>query len=208
AVPRSPRRPRVRGGLRPGAGGGLAGPGMCGLGARERVGGLTDARLDLERHRIRGLRCDAMRKRLRANLGGRWLARTQRLIEAGEDRLDANEAIGLDVDIGSLLAVAQAARRVVHLYRAGLRAVLPSTDVVGQAGANGENDVSGLEQFHSQRSDVAAGAADSEFVVVKQAARRKRVGEHGTTTVGQLQHGLPRASTQDAATTEDDRPLG
>jgi hypothetical protein len=45
-------------------------------------------------------------------------------------------------------------------------------------------------------------------VVVKQAARRKRVGEHGTAAVGQLQHGLPRASAQYAATTEDDRPLG
>ena len=34
------------------------------------------------------------------------------------------------------------------------------------------------------------------------------MGEHGTAAVGQLQHGLPRASAQYAATTEDDRPLG
>src|SRR5215510_7034474 len=54
----------------------------------------------------RGLSRDAMRERLRANLGGRRLARAQRLVEAREDRLDANEAIGLDVDVGRLLAVA------------------------------------------------------------------------------------------------------
>ena len=106
----------------------------------------------------------------------------------------------------AFLAVA-CARGVVNLNGAGLGEVVPSADVVGQARAHRENDVGGLEQFHAQRRDVAASAADRKLVIVKEAACRKSVGEHGAATVGELQHGFPGAGTEHAATAQDDRPL-
>ena len=48
---------------------------------------------DVERHRVRRLGRDAMRQLLRADGRRRRLADAQLLVEAGKDRLDADERI-------------------------------------------------------------------------------------------------------------------
>ncbi len=104
-------------------------------------------------------------------------ADAQLLIEAGKDRLDADERVRFDVDVGGLLSVAQAAWRIVHLNLAGVRKIVPAADVVGQARADREHDVGGLVHLPAQRREIAAGGAEPERMRVEQTAHRQRVGE-------------------------------
>src|ERR1700722_298154 len=87
---------------------------------------------DVEWHGIRRLGRDAMRELFRAYRRRRRFSGAQLLVEAGKDRLDAGERIRSDVDVGGLLAIAQAARRIVQLDLDGLAPVVPATDVIGQ----------------------------------------------------------------------------
>src|SRR5262249_3823797 len=132
---------------------------------------------DVEWHRIRRLGRNAMRELLRADGRRRRFANAQLLVEAGKDCLEADERICTDVDVGSLLPIAQAAWGIVQLDLAGLCPPVPATDVVGQAGADREYDVRGLVHLPAQRREVAAGGAEPERMVVKKTARRQRVGE-------------------------------
>src|SRR5712691_12472571 len=118
-----------------------------------------------------------MRQLLGAYRRRRRFANAQLLVEAGKDRLDADERIRSDVDVGGLLPIAQAAWGIVQLDLAGLCEVVPATDVVGQARADREHDVRGLVHFPAQRGEVAAGGAESERMVVEKTARGQRVGE-------------------------------
>src|SRR5690242_7330030 len=103
-----------------------------------------------------------MRQLLRADRRRRRFAHTQLLVEAGEDRLDAGQRIRSDVDVGSLLSVAQAAWRIVQLDLAGLCEVVPATDVVGEARADREHDIRGLVHLLAQRREVTAGDTEPE----------------------------------------------
>ena len=143
----------------------------------DRLARIEQAGRDVELHRVRRLGRDAMRQLFRADGRRRRLAGAELLVEAGKDRLDAGQRIRLDVHVGGLLPVAQAARRIVQLDLEGLAPVVPATDVVGQAGADREHDVRGLVHLPAQRREIAAGDAEPERMVVEQAARRQRVGE-------------------------------
>ena len=98
---------------------------------------------DVELHRVRRLGRDAMRELLGADRRRRRFAGAQLLVEAGKDRLDADERIRLDVEVGGLQPIAQAARGIVELDLVGLRPEVPAADVVGQARADREHDVRG-----------------------------------------------------------------
>src|SRR5262249_28737049 len=84
---------------------------------------------DVEWHRVRRLGRDAMRKFFRSDSRGRRLARSQLLVEAGKNCLDADERIRSDIDVGGLLPIAQAAGGIVQLNLARLCKVMSATDV-------------------------------------------------------------------------------
>src|SRR5580692_7813450 len=139
---------------------------------------------------------DAMRELFRAYRSRRRFADTQRLVEPGKHGLDADQRIRSDVDVGGLLPVAQAARRIVQLDLDGLSPVVPATDVVGQTRADREDYVRGLVHLSAQRREIAAGGAEPERMVVEKTARRQRVGEQGAATIGELDHRISRAGPQ------------
>src|SRR5262249_3327943 len=111
---------------------------------------------DVEGHRVRWLGRDAMRQLLRAYGSRRRVANAQLPVEAGEDRLDADARIRSDVDVGGLLPVAQAARRIVQLDLEGFWKEVAAADVVGQARAYREHDVRGLVHLPAHRRAAAA----------------------------------------------------
>ena len=175
-------------------------------------GGDHRARIELpgrevELHCVRRLGCDAMRELLRADGRGRRLAGAERLVETGEDRLDADQRIGFHIEVGSFEPIAQAARRIVELDLVGFWPEVPAADVIGEAGPDREHDVRGLVDLPAQRREVAAGDAEPERMVVEQAARGQRVGEQRAAAIGELDRRVARAGPQHAAAAEDDRPL-
>src|ERR1700722_1019032 len=85
---------------------------------------------DVEWHGVRRLGRDAMRELFRAYRRRRRFANAHLLVEAGKDGLDADQRIRSHVDVGGLLPIAQAARRIVQLDLDGLAPVVPATDVV------------------------------------------------------------------------------
>jgi len=97
-----------------------------------------------------GIGGDAMRELFRADGRRRRFAGAQFLVEAGKDRLDTGKRIRSDVKVGGLLPVAQAARRVVQLDLVRLSPEVPDADVIGQAGADREHEVGGLEHLFAQ----------------------------------------------------------
>ena len=156
---------------------------------------IEHAGLDVERHRVRRLGRDAMRQLFRADRRRRRFAGAQLLVEAGKDRLDADERIRFDVEVGGLLPIAQAARGIVQLDLVGLWPEVPATDVVGQARADREHDVRGLVHLPAQRREVAAGDAEPERMVVEKTARGQRVGEQGAAAIGELDHRIAARRT-------------
>jgi len=86
----------------------------------DRLTRIKHPRLDVEWHRVRWLGRDAMRELLRAYCCRRRFAGAQLLVEAGKDRLHADERIRSDVEIGGLQPVAQTARGIVQLDLIGL----------------------------------------------------------------------------------------
>src|SRR4051794_6719944 len=132
--------------------------------------GVQHAGLDVEGFRIRGLGRDAVREFFRAYRRRRRFADAQLAVEAGEDRLDADQRVRPDVEVGGRLTIAQAARGIIQLNLAGLWEEGPVPDVVRQAGTNREHDVRGLVDLLSQRGKIAAGDAEPERVIVEQTA--------------------------------------
>ena len=108
-----------------------------------------------------------MRKLLGADRRRRRLTGPELPVDAGEERLDADQRVGLEVDVGGFLAVAQPARRVVDLDPAGLGEVVAAADVVGEAGADREHEIGGRKDLLAERGEVAAGDAHAERVIVK-----------------------------------------
>src|SRR6185437_6026440 len=163
--------------------------------------------LDIERHRVWWLRRDAMRELCGAYRRRGWVSGAELPVEAGKDGLDAGERVRSDVDVGGLLPVAQAARRIVELDLDGLAPEMPAADVVGQAGADREYDIRGLVHFLAQRREITAGGAEPERMIVEKTARGQRIGEERAATIGKLDHRIARARPQYATAAENDRPL-
>src|SRR5882757_3188808 len=81
--------------------------------------GVQHAGLDVEGFRIRGLGRDAVRELFRAYRRRRRFAGTELPVEAGKDRLDADQRVRSDVEVGGRLTIAQAARGIIQLNLAG-----------------------------------------------------------------------------------------
>ena len=70
-----------------------------------------------------------------------------------------DERIRAHIEIGGLLSVAQAARRVVDLDLVCLAPEVSAADVIGQAGADRDHHVGALVHLAAERGEVAAGDA-------------------------------------------------
>src|SRR5262245_853235 len=139
----------------------------CAVEGAYRLARIEQTGLDVEGGGVSGLGRDPARQLLGADHGRRRLAGPQLLVDARADRLRRHQRTRLDIDIGSLLPVAQTARGIVHLDPAGPGDAVATTAVVTTARADGEHDLSGLENLPAECREVAAGNADGELMVVE-----------------------------------------
>jgi hypothetical protein len=78
------------------------------------------------------MRCASSCERIAAAVGLRGPKTLSSLARLASE---PTESVGLHVDVGCFLPVAQATPCIVHLYRAGLREVVPSTDAYSGSAA-------------------------------------------------------------------------